>query len=204
MDSIGGIPINIAKKWIMNTMAIGGDSEHGKLLADIYSVYLESMLGNGWRGACHDLSSSFYMTLSEYDFNPILYTGVIKTKTGELFDHSWVEVDDKIYDFAVCYPNLQGADVSPPVFCSNNVTTKETTDLSYGVSGIALDDSVGKIVKSTIDEYAKSRPKNSIDMYEIAAEYGTIIPNEARKVLSPSIMRQKYSSHKRVLKCNVS
>ncbi|EGT0658332.1 hypothetical protein JAG27_002074 [Proteus mirabilis] len=200
MGNIGGIPISTAKKWILNTMSIAGQQNHGKILADIFSVYLESMLSNGWRGACHDLSTAFYMTLSEYSYNPILYTGVVKGEKGELFDHSWVEIDNKIYDFTICYPNLNGVAVSPPIFCSKNVDTKKVTEIKYGVKEVNLDCSVQQIVKSTIDEYSRSRPKNHVDMYEIAAEYGSIIPNSTRKKLSSDTLRQKYSSHKRVLK----
>lgn len=200
MNNIGGIPINTAKKWIMGTMAIGGNSKKGKLLADIFSVYLESMLTNGWRGACHDLSSSFYMTLSEYGYNPKLFTGVVKTQNGKMFDHSWVELDNRIYDFAICYPHLQGENVSSPIFGSKHVDTQKITNLSYGISGVELDDFVMKIVEATIDEYAKLRPHNSVDMYEIAAEFGSIIPNMHKKELSSAHLKEKYSSHKRIFK----
>ncbi|MDK2376913.1 lasso peptide biosynthesis protein [Serratia fonticola] len=202
MNNIGGIPISTAKEWIVGTMAIGGNGKKGNLLADIFSVYLESMLTNGWRGACHDLSSSFYMTLSEYGYNPKLFTGVIKTQDGRMFDHSWVEVDDRIYDFAICYPNVEGENVSSPIFDSKHVDTKKNTNLSYGISGVELDDFVMKIVDSTIDEYAKLRPQNSVDMYEIAAEYGSIIPNIHKKELSSKNIKEKYSSHKRIFKTN--
>ncbi|HEM8293686.1 TPA: hypothetical protein U2M59_002992 [Providencia stuartii] len=42
------------------------------------------------------MSTAFYMTLSEYGYDPILCTEVIRAKKSELFDHSWVEFDGKI------------------------------------------------------------------------------------------------------------
>ncbi|HDT0414632.1 lasso peptide biosynthesis protein [Klebsiella michiganensis] len=202
MNSIGGVPISTAEKWIMGIMKIG-DKENEPLLADIFSVYLESMLKNGWRGACHDLSTAFYMTLSEYDFEPTLYTGVLKTKKNEFFDHSWVEIKGKIYDFAICYPQTHGVDVSPPIFSSINVESMRRTDIMYGASDLKLDVITEGIVQSTIEEYAKLRPHGSVDMYEIAAEYGSIVPRNPKvKKLSSMRLKEKYSSDKRVFKCS--
>ncbi|MBY8066505.1 lasso peptide biosynthesis protein [Vibrio fluvialis] len=204
MDKIGGIEIKVAKNWIMNAMAIG-ERENDRLLSDIFSVYLESMLHNQWRGACHDLSTAFYMTLSEYDLKPTLCTGVVRSESNDLFDHSWVEINNKIYDFAICYPLTQGKVVSPPIFASKNLDNKMDSNLTYGVKNIELDDTTLNIVESTINEYANSRPHSHKDMYEIAAEFGSIIPhNPNRKNLDPKKLKEKYSSHKRTLKRNIA
>jgi hypothetical protein len=176
-------------KWISNSQKIGSD-----IVSDIFCIYLESMIKNDWKGACHDLSASFYMTLSEYGLKPTLCIGVV-CLNGSNYDHSWVEIGGEVYDFSICHQNHESA---APVFASINLDEFKASNLTYGVRGVDLGEPAKTIADLSIDEYQKIRPKNDMCIYEIASNFGSIIPSPDRKILKKNELRARYSSHKRV------
>lgn len=178
-------------KWIKNSQKIGNG-----IVSNIFSVYLESMIKNGWKGACHDLSASFYMTLSEFGFKPTLCIGVIDIN-GSNYDHSWVEIEGNAYDFTICNQNYNSV---PPVFKSINLDNLKISSLIYGVKGINLGEPANNIASLSINDYDNIRPENSVSMYEIASEYGNIIGHPENRILRANELEIKYSNHKRTQK----
>lgn len=176
-------------KWIKRTQKIGSD-----IVSDIFCIYLEKTIKHDFKGACHDLSASFYMTLSEYELKPVLCIGVVSAN-GSIFDHSWVEIGGRVYDFTICNQNSKSF---PPVYNSINLETSKKTNSIYGVVGAALDEPAKTIAKLSIDEYKDIRPKDHLCMYKIGEYMGNIIPYEKKIKLSENELRRKYSNHKRV------
>jgi hypothetical protein len=199
MKMINGVQESILINWIRNSQSIGAKQKND-LLADIFCTYLESIIKNGWRGACHDSSAALYMTLSEYGFMPELCIGVVGNIKGDFIGHSWIEINGEIYDAAICYPNLGGTNISPPIFSSYNVESLIKTDIIYGLPKQELGLIEKQIAKATLEEYANMRPTNHHDLWSIAANIGSAVPN-GRK-LDKNIIKMRYNKIKRILRNN--
>lgn len=94
---------------------------YDKELADVLCKLLWRMKsGNGWVGECHATSAVLYVALKELGLDPRLCVGEVDA--GFLFDHSWVELDDKIIDLAVSLPHPQASSsLSPPIILDMNI-----------------------------------------------------------------------------------
>lgn len=185
--------------WIRNAMSI----ERNDLLSDIFCTFLETVTVNKWQGACHDVSAALYLVLSEYGFLPDLCIGVITSTDKNIsFDHSWVEIEGKIYDVTICHPLIGGAYVSGPIYESINLDTMELTKLIHGNKNIALDPIGKTVADSTLGEYSQMLPSNNSTLWDLAAEIGSSIPdqNPHKKKLNSISIREKYSMIKRKLK----
>jgi len=143
------------RSWVQRAKHASTNLPNGEIIFDAYSALLTVVWRENWTGACHDTSALLYMLLSELGCSPTLVTGEVKAPAG-IFDHSWVELDSKIYDVAIGFPGEDGHYVGPSVFASLNIDTGEPTELTFGVrSPTGLDD-VGRFVAhSTLDEYSK-------------------------------------------------
>lgn len=106
-------------------------------------------------GACHDTSAIFYMIASELGFNPVLRIGEVRDPdTGFYFDHSWVEINEAVYDVAIAYPNRCGVKVSGPIFDSVDLESGSITNLEFGFhSDSGLDEIALDVSKMTLDDY---------------------------------------------------
>jgi hypothetical protein len=136
------------------------------------------------------------MSLLEYGIQSKLCIGVA-SMGADIFDHSWVEIRGKHYDFAICN---QIEKSFPPVFSSINLNSNKTSKMAYGTSSQELDEPAKTISTLTMNEYQKIRPKDHISIYKIAAELGSAIPHGAQKVLEESILEKKYSDLRRTRK----
>ncbi|EOT5152314.1 hypothetical protein ACND5D_003610 [Escherichia coli] len=75
-------------------------------LKQIFENLISLVEEKKWYGACHDISAVFYILAKEVGFEPTLLIGEVRNPaTGSYFDHSWVCIDEKIYDVAIGYPN---------------------------------------------------------------------------------------------------
>ncbi|CRM08121.1 Prophage CP4-57 integrase [Pseudomonas sp. 31 R 17] len=91
---------------------------------------------------------------------PELVIGEVMSTLGT-FDHSWVEVDGKIFDIAVSLPDKGGVDVGPPIFSNLDLDSAQPTQLRYGVrTTIGLHEHGLKIAHKTLDEYSKMQNPN--------------------------------------------
>jgi hypothetical protein len=88
-----------------------------------------------WTGACHLVSAALTVLLREQGHAAVLCIGQV----GDLrmgsgaFDHSWVELDDAIYDVAILRP-FDASYALAPVVSSHHLDSRTRTGLIYGVS----------------------------------------------------------------------
>jgi hypothetical protein len=72
-----------------------------------------------------------------------------------VLDHSWVELDRRIVDAAVCFPDIGGYDVGPPVFASIDLTTGKPTKLIYAYDmGSGFDAQASQVFDKSLREFA--------------------------------------------------
>lgn len=151
------------RSWIQQAERISMALQDGATIFNTYAALLAVVWKEGWDGACHDSSAVLYMLLSEQGITPTLVVGEVGADAG-IFDHSWVEVDGKIYDVAVGFPDEGGHDVGPPVFASLNLDTAEPTELAFGIRSPNGLDEVGRFVAdATLEQYSRAQnPQASI------------------------------------------
>lgn len=183
------------KPWLHNAEQASTSLPNGKRLFQAYAVLLEFAWQNDWTGACHDSSAALYMVLSEMGFSPELVIGEVKASAGT-FDHSWIELDGKIFDVAVGFPGEDGHYVGPSVFASLNLDTGEPTELEYGVRSTNGLDPVGHFVAtSNLEHYSTAQPEGST-IWDITPFVGAACGVKLRK----SDLRRKYGKVTRIVR----
>lgn len=134
-------------------------------------------------GACHDTSAVLYMRL--------LQTGVqnVELLIGEAhydgirFDHSWVEVDSKVFDVAICAPRLPeynragvlipgGGFAGGPVFAGIDLGQNAPMRALFGVSSTDLlePEAQNALDKTLLEFLTFQQEKGCLTMASLAQE----------------------------------
>ncbi len=181
--------------WIQRANDASRNLHNGKGIFDAYTALLTVVWREGWNGACHDTSAMLYMLLREQGYSPALVTGEVKA-ADKYLDHSWVEVEGKIYDVAVGFPHEDGVYVGPSVFASLNLDTGEPTNLSFGVrSPGGIDEIAQFVADATLSEYSeKQHPQASIWAFT------PVVGHLCGLALSSEALRRKYGAVTRELR----
>lgn len=181
--------------WLNQAEQASASLPNGKRLFQAYEVLLGFVYQNNWTGACHDSSATLYMVLSEMGFSPKLIIGEVKAQAGT-FDHSWIELDGKIFDVAVGFPGEDGHNVGPSVFASLNLDTGGPTELEYGVRSTNGLDSVGQFVSvSNLADYSTEQPEGAT-IWDITPRVGAACGVKLRKF----DLRRKYGKVTRTVR----
>jgi hypothetical protein len=184
------------EKWIA-CIRSNVESEQDKMIAVIYLELLKWVVSTEYRGGCHDTSAMFHILLNEAGIKNTLCIGEVKS--GKMyFDHSWVEINNKIYDAAVCMP-LEGGSWHPPVFKLIDLDTHQVTELGYGVhSPVGFDEHTRWISQVNIGVYALANPdmpgKLWLQVVFLAEQLGF--------ELDANLINSKYKNSKRKLCSN--
>ena len=119
----------------------------------VFRGVLEHIYGTGWGGACHSSSAMLNIMLKEHGIDSEIMIGEVFCD-GYRFDHSWVVVQEQIFDAAVALPQAGGIKFGGPVFAGFDIETHEPTRLEYGAG---LPGGLGPmeqlIASQTIGEY---------------------------------------------------
>lgn len=181
--------------WLHRAEQASTSLPNGKRLFQAYAALLNFAWQNDWTGACHDSSAALFMVLSEMGFSPRLVIGEVKAPAGT-FDHSWIEVDGKIFDVAVGFPGEDGHYVGPSVFASLNLNTGDPTELEYGVRSPGGLDQVGRFVASTnLNDYSTVQSAGST-IWDITPCIGAACGVKLRK----SDLRRRYGQVTRIVR----
>ena len=140
-----------------------------KEMSDIIIKTCDYLKKKQWWGACHACSSVLYVLLSEIGYNPTLCVGEVQTN-NYLFDHSWIEVDNKIIDLAISLTLKNGMAVSSPIILDINSTTKEKTQINYGVKGQGFDEQTKILLSLSFNEYMNYFPDNENGLWGVIEE----------------------------------
>ncbi|WP_313891109.1 lasso peptide biosynthesis protein [Psychrobacillus sp.] len=145
-------------------------------------------------GACHLMSSVFHVLLNEQGIDNELCIGEVKT--GEqYFDHSWVEIDGKVFDIAIQL-TLDGSK-NAPVYGGYDLFTVTASDLEYGSKSIAgLDEVAQQIYVTPFVNYMDAYPVFKEGAWKIVK----VIGKNLRLKLERIELRQKYKDTRRILK----
>lgn len=113
--------------------------EKEMLFNEFFNNLLNYMNKEGWAGACHATTAMMYAFGLKIGLNPIACIGEVEKKGDKPFDHSWLTIDDKIYDLAISLPLPDGFHMATgPVYASIDKKTNKEVDIKYGIKFLGL------------------------------------------------------------------
>lgn len=185
--------------WLAMAQTLAPKSRRGRSLTNVFGASLKWIYSNEYRGGCHDTSAAIYVLLTECGLSPVLCIGEVK-QGQYYFDHSWVELNSKIYDAAVCMPNMEGVP-SAPVFASIDLSTKDETELIYGLASPTGYDGEAQVISSmTLDEYSLLHTDDPNKVWNLTKLLG----REAGLKVNVAKIREKYGQVRRLERHGVS
>lgn len=145
-------------------------------------------------GACHLISSIFYVLLKEQNIENELCLGEVKNG-DKYFDHSWIEINGEVFDIAIQH-TLDGSENSL-VYAGHELLTGEKHSRIYGISSPVGFDMEAKMVKDTpFVTYMNGYPQFKDGAWKIVKD----ISKELRLKLDIDVLKDKYKDTTRVLK----
>lgn len=187
--------------WKQRAAQLPVDLTQSTSLVETYFAVFNHSLKENWRGACHALSGILYVLLREQGIQAQLKVGFVKaTQIPFEFSHSWVELDEKVYDLGlyrsnppVRYSN-EYLEISEPIFHSINLEENKKTDIRYGVQSDRekTDRNLKFILGGTLGEYMNGWPDHKNGLW------GELIEIADRLGLSLNLheLKEKYSNEK--------
>lgn len=143
------------------------------------------------RGGCHLSSSVMYVLFSEQGISSELCIGEVQRPNGLYFDHSWVEIDGKVFDLSI-QRTLDG-EQNAPVFAGYDLDTGYLTKFNYRFEREGLGETATRVCRTPFLDY--------LDGAVLAQSWGLI--EKAGKSLGLNLkiaeLRDRYKDTKRVL-----
>ncbi|EGT4138504.1 hypothetical protein EQZ09_11960 [Clostridium perfringens] len=192
---------NASEIWKSNCLKLNKDIEQKEKLTEVFYNAYDFLKINNWSGACHAVSSIQYILLSEIGLKPKLCIGVVQI--GRLkFDHSWIELNEKVYDITI--ENSLIGEIAKSIIADCDINTLEKTNITYGINEF-LDRPASIIKDLSITEYLDgfcNQPKSEIPYFLNDGLWNLIIKLGKKINLDLDInnLRLKYSNVKRVIK----
>ena len=179
------------RKWKENAFIILEDTPEKEQIINSFFKMLEIIEIENWDGACHSVSSVLFLILREIGLEPSLYVGEV-AYGGFEFSHSWVEINNKIYDIAI-YKGLDNVSLHPPVFDGLNISNLQKTECIYGIKELdALDAFASPILNIGIVEYMNNFPKRKDGLWYYVREVSAAI----NLTVDIDELKKKYSETK--------
>ncbi|WP_288438693.1 hypothetical protein [uncultured Chryseobacterium sp.] len=144
-----------------NLRELLSDLPNGETLFKIYSSILEFTIINRWEGACHESCGALHILLSENDIQNEWFIGEVKNK-NVYFDHSWIEINNEIFDIAILFPLVPECS-NAPIIRSKNLNDFNLTTIEYGVySGEPLSEQTKIVKELSLSDYLFHSPINKV------------------------------------------
>lgn len=149
---------------------------------------LRFVIEEQYRGACHASSAVLYVLLRELNIDATINIGELG-RDKLCFDHSWVEVEGKIFDVAVARP-LEPIFDSAPVFMSHNLESMKAPLWEYGISSGMRDDPFVELIKAgSFATFMDNAPVHKNGLWHLVQKFG----NRCGLKINLNKTRQKYS-----------
>ncbi|MBT2616127.1 MULTISPECIES: lasso peptide biosynthesis protein [unclassified Bacillus (in: firmicutes)] len=166
-------------------------------IKNTYNTILDFFANKPMQGGCHFFSAAMYILLQEQDIICKLMIGEVKDDSFPTsFSHSWVEIDEQVYDIAIMFPHhLEG---QPPVFAGIDLDNKKKSTRKYGINDkLRIDDKVAlNAYKLSVSDYLDGPPQGKDYLWKDIFKMGKRI----LKGKTIEELRKLYKDEKRVLK----
>lgn len=128
------------------------NSDCDQTIKNILLVVFDFIQENQFRGGCHMISAILFILISELGYEPIIKTGEVEAN-NIIFDHSWLEIDNKVIDLTLMSTLVEDMRL-PPIVMNKSVASGLETTYQYGKSTnldedtqLALSLSIGKYIQ---------------------------------------------------------
>lgn len=126
---------------------------------------------NDWQGACHASSALLYILLREQKYNADLFIGEAGVNSVA-FDHSWIEIDGKVYDAAISNTLIKEIRIAP-VMANIDLSTGNKCEITYGInSSQGYDSHAQAISKVPFSYYMDNFPEHPKGLWGLAKDMG--------------------------------
>lgn len=133
------------------------DYLHAAQTKKVFVETLRFVKNNGWEGACHATASILYILASEIGVPCKLYIGEVYYEPA-YFDHSWITIEDKIYDAAISM-TLDNRMNFSPVFAGIDLKTNSECRGRYGVHHCGLGSPANQLSGIKLGTYFDAFPE---------------------------------------------
>jgi hypothetical protein len=174
------------------------DKAQDKLISDLYCDFYDVINNkNLIQGGCHFLSVLLHIVLSELEIDNQLCLGNVRL-SGVVFSHSWIQIDNAVYDIAISHTNNPTCRLNGVVYGDFDTSTETIHEVNYGVlNDDDLVDRTGKLVANmSIGEYIVNCPYGKKYVLDIIIK----LAQKHKKYLNSGRLMDKYKNEKWVRK----
>ena len=140
-----------------------------------------------WEGACHALAAVMYLLFQERGIPATLCLGEAQLE-DVVFDHSWVQIGEDVFDVAVSQTLLGPVEVGP-TFRSTDLSTGQPSRVAYGInSGQPRGRDASAVLSTPFHRFMSRYPLHPEGLWGITREVG----NRIRMELQVAELKQKY------------
>lgn len=178
--------------WKQKAIIVLKGTPNSKPIINIFCRGLDFIISMDWQGACHGSSCILYILLKEQNIDSTICTGEASFG-GFSFNHSWIEIDNEVYDVAIAKTLVEGIEFSP-VLRGLDLMTGKSTRLKYGVK-TGLEDDEGAILfkTSSFTNYMDNFPNHPEGLWGLTYDIGRALGLQ----LKAEEIREKYNDVER-------
>lgn len=136
-----------------------------------YWALLEFVHLNNFRGACHATTAMLHVLLRSQGIAGRPCIGEL-SRQRQAFDHSWYELNGRVYDVAISLPFDRGFDGNP-VFAGTDLVTLDSPHWTYGtITGLSNDTGAVHVRSRSFLEYADQAPYHRDGLWHLVEKVG--------------------------------
>ena len=170
--------------------------KHKDKLIIIFEELLDFMIYKDWRGACHESCGVQYVLLSEFNIGCEWKLGEVRFKNLKTqgrpvyFDHSWIVIENEIFDMALYKTNIPMID-SYPTIRNKNLLTMGNPGVVYNTNSGWGDDIYTEHIKTMpLSKYFDKSPLHEkLGTWSLIQKIGQKL--DVKSTISQ--MREKYN-----------
>ncbi len=178
---------------VKNTVKDNGYDEY--LVDTLLNAY-DYMVDNNFMGGCHALSCVLYIAMKEIGLSPSLCLGECGFPGLRPFDHSWINLENKVIDLAVFMPLTGIGTCGGPIVLNKDMIDLLPNKVIYGInSGLKFSRETEVAIETPLTKYMDDFPyvkgglwtvlQNNISVYDDLniEELKNKYKNEKRKLI---------------------
>jgi len=157
------------RRWLSDARSISVKDDAQRHTKRIFNTTLKYVAQKQWQGACHATSAILAVLLNARQIPAVPCLGECSVDNYP-FDHSWVEIDEIIYDVAIAFPLIPSRQ-KPPVFAGRSVDPTSPALIRYGViSGAGFGPDAELVRQMSFAELLNRFPGHPDGLYGLAVE----------------------------------
>lgn len=185
--------LNMAIKLKDDFMKIMSENDVSTEASEAIYYLLKYIEDTPWNGACHAVSSVLYVVLTEAGYKVVLCIGEVDSNASKPFDHSWIELNEKILDLTI-HKGLAESNHNGPIIMDIRLEDLKPHNIRYGFDFVGLGNIAHFALDTEFTEYMDKfpRPTGGGLWSYIRTMYGI-----AGMTFDLDLLRNKYRNTKR-------